>query len=282
MKPLIDRFNSSSRSAIGQFVMIDKGDDLKQSIATFVDRILADIGRQGVIGSILQEMQQGKYITTLADVMSDKMPDAKVVDVTKLVEDVVSIRLPEEEEYFNKCATVLCKVYRDYLVEVEKLAEKDQDISQGKLSKNLSGIFEERVGKYAAESKIEADLLAQVINPCIQSGGEYTLSLSFKYDENPLQYDAVTMSAMLSYYDYKCLVSRTLLFSAEKSLENDYKLMYPQINTQSGVSKRPELNLKARSSSFRGLRKSQVRSNNETAILGRQVVNQFRLRGRSK
>lgn len=225
LKPLIDRFNATCRGSITRFVMIEKGDDLKQSLNQFVSALVSEIGPKATIGSIQKEMQQGKYISALGEVMSEKMPDAKLVDLTDAITDTVSIRLPEDMDYFAKCSKFLCRIYKDYIDQVEQKAERDEEITQGQMSRHLNVLFEEKVSKYALEQGIVGDSISQVFNPCIQSGGVYTMSLSFKNDNSVMQYDAIVMSAMISYYDYNCLVSRTLLFGTEKAEENDYKLM---------------------------------------------------------
>lgn len=225
LNSLEEHFNKKNRGPLKEFVVVEKGEDLKESLNYFIDRVCKELPSCPKIATLKDEPQQGKYIVALGDVLSDKIPNSTLVDMTEEITDLLSTRFPEEVEFFEKCGKVLCKTFKVFTQEIVDASSKEEEITQGKMAEKLGKLFENMCDQSCKEVQAMPNAMNLVIDPVIQSGGNFTLTTSSKFNQDLLVYDSVVIIAMASYYDYKCQIARTLFFGSQREDEEDYKFM---------------------------------------------------------
>lgn len=225
LKSLAETFKKRNKGPIQEFIVEEKGEDLKESLSYFIDRVCKELSPFPKIASLKEELQQGKYIVAFGDVLSQKLPNATLIDMAEEIADLLSMRFPEDLDYFEKCGKVLGKFFRNFKQEIQDASSKDEVISQGKMSERLANFFEKKCEEYCKEANTTPNAMCMEIDPVIQSGGNYTLTPTVRFNQEPLVYDAVVLIGLASYYDYKCQIARTLLFGTKKEDEDDYKFL---------------------------------------------------------
>jgi nucleosome binding factor SPN SPT16 subunit len=229
LQNLVDRVKKESQGAIRRFELFEKKDDLVASAQEFLNMVKKELPEKPRIGMIKREPQKGKYPDAMEQAMVSLIPEGDFADISDMIAEVLSIKRPHDIPYFEKCGKFVADCFKDFVKNLEESAQSDRTITMNTFSDELYDGYEKNSRKYIKTLEMEEDFSYSVTQPFVQSGGNFSFKTNSVSSGDRLLYNCVILTFAGSYFDYKCIATRTYLFGSTKSDEDDYKIMYARL-----------------------------------------------------
>lgn len=150
-----------------------------------------------------------KEIGIYTDVKENEM---KGIDVSKGIEDLLSVKDTEEIENIKKSSKLCVEMIEKYFQpEIEEMIINDKKMTHLKLGEMI-------------EKKINERELEACCPPIIHSGKNIELNI-FKNDENIITFDTIVFSIGMKYEQYCSFLSRTYLVDCSQEIEDNYNFL---------------------------------------------------------
>eukprot|EP00947_MAST-08B_sp_MAST-8B-sp1_P002039 g2039.t1 len=138
----------------------------------------------------------------------------------------LSVKPADCLEHVKKAALLTSKILKHCFVrEMEEVIDKEGKVSHAKLAEGVSAKVEDEKELKKLGIKLRADVIEVALDPIVQSGGSYDLSIAAQSDDRVLTYDVITCSLGTRYRNFCSLVSRTYFIDPPKTLEKAYMLL---------------------------------------------------------
>lgn len=210
---------------------------MNESNEESLDKILKAIiqnGDSAKVGKIVEEPGIGNLAEEWKS-HKDKL-HLNMVDCSELINEIFAVKDSEELENLRIASKYACFIMENLNKKFENIIDDDKKVSHSTIANDIMALTNKPAfqNKFREKYKIskEADFnnLEITSSPVIQSGGKYDLKPLCYNDDKQLSSDVIICKVNTRFKDYNSNLIRTFMIDADKSQQNNYKILYEAFN----------------------------------------------------
>ena len=171
----------------------------------------------------------GPFVDEWKKLFGDISKDVEEVDISSALSMAFAVKDENELRAMRTAARAASGMMSDYWIEeMSEVLDAEKKISHSKLSAQISGKIDD-TALFKKVSKLPSDFDNQQLDwaygPVVQSGGEYSVSLTAQPNDQNLHSGCIVTGLGFRYKTYCAALARTFLIDPSKSQTANYKIL---------------------------------------------------------
>jgi nucleosome binding factor SPN SPT16 subunit len=226
---------SSYKGPVCEFLQRSMNESNEESLDKILKAIIQN-GESAKVGKLLEEGGIGNLAEEWKSLLSKENYHLDMVDCSELIDEIFAVKDPEELDNLRIASKYACFIMENLNKKFENIIDDDKKVSHSTIANDIRALTDKPAfqNKFREKYKIskEADFTNLEITsfPIIQSGGNYDLKPLCHNDDKHLSSDVIICKVNTRFKDYNSNLIRTFMIDADKSQQNNYKILYEAFN----------------------------------------------------